>query len=360
MSLDFLAHFSNTYAEAQSKFIAACEKAGAQGESFPNPRLSPEGGALATEVAWFGPREAKRVLVVISGTHGLEGFCGSGCQIGWVNSGGPAHLPNGVAVLLVHLINPYGAAWMQRETEESVNLNRNFLDFSKPLPKSHLHSEIYEALMCPDIQGPRYDAAQAQIAEFQARHGEAGYQKAIFGGQYDHPKGINFGGVEATWANRTLTAILKKYLSAAREVISLDYHTGLGPYGYATLITFCPPDAQMFKRAASWFGATVMAVQGDKDAPIAGHTGGGVIAALPHADVTPVTVEYGTYDVERECRVAVRDLWLRNFGKRQSAVGADIIAELREYFYPDAANWKEMVWYRSQQIMRNTLDALSS
>ena len=28
-----------------------------------------------------GPRDADRVLVLISGTHGVEGYCGSGAQV---------------------------------------------------------------------------------------------------------------------------------------------------------------------------------------------------------------------------------------------------------------------------------------
>lgn len=359
MTPDFLSHFSKSCAEAQDKFVAACDRAGAYREAAANPHTAPHGGKLATEIAWLGPRNAERVLVMQSGTHGVEGLCGAGCQTGWLNSGGPANLPKGVGVLLIHLINPFGVAWTQQETEEGVNLNRNFVDFSKPLPKAPLHAEIHDALMCPDIQGPRYDAAQAVIAAFRARNGQVGYQKAIFGGQYEHPKGINFGGNEPTWSNRIFLQVLLKFASRAREVVFLDYHTGLGPYGHATLITFCPPGAELFRRASAQFGPTVMAVQGDESAAIAGHTGSAAIAALPDAVVTPVTVEYGTYDIERELSAVVRDLWLRNFGSRESGIGAAIKAELSEYFYPDAANWKEMIFCRSQQIVRDALTALS-
>ena len=360
MTLEFLQYFSESYEVAREKFVQASDRARGLRETIQSPHTGPNEIKLSTDVTWFGPRDAERVLVVQSGTHGVEGLCGSGCQVGWLEAGGTKSLPKGVAVLMLHLINPFGTAWTQQETEEGVNLNRNFMDFSKALPKSPLYDEIHDALMCQDRGGPRYDAAQAVIAAFRARNGQIGYQKAIFGGQYKHANGMNFGGQQPTWSNRTFVDVLKRYLSGTRRVIFLDYHTGLGPYAYATLITFCPPDAALFQRATTWFGPTVIAVQGDESAAVAGLTGGAAIATLPHAEVTSVTIEYGTYDVERECDAVVQDHWLRNFGDRTSPQGQEIKRELSEYFYPSATNWKEMVWWRSQQIMRNALDALAS
>ena len=76
------------------------------------------------------------LLVTISATHGVEGFCGSGAQVDWLTLGGPEQLPAGVAALMVHAINPHGFAWLRRVTEEGVDLNRNFVDFTAPLPEN--------------------------------------------------------------------------------------------------------------------------------------------------------------------------------------------------------------------------------
>ncbi len=45
--------------------------------SYPCPGTGPEGEALFTDTAWIGPEDAVKVLVVIGGTHGIEGFAGS-------------------------------------------------------------------------------------------------------------------------------------------------------------------------------------------------------------------------------------------------------------------------------------------
>jgi Protein of unknown function (DUF2817) len=359
MTSDVIQYFADHYGEARRRFVEACQRAGAEMDRFENPKTAPDGGPLTMDLAWFGPRRADRLLVVLSGTHGVEGLSGSACQLGWVESGGYRHVPDGVAVLLLHAINPFGVAWLQRETEEGVDVNRNFIDHAAGHPAAPLYGEIHDALMCAELDGDRFHAAEAKIAEFRARHGLEGYVRTLFGGQYTWPNGMNYGGLAPVWAHRTFIDALTRYAGSARHVVQLDFHTGLGPYAHATPVVFCGRAHPTFKRASAWFGPTVFAVGTDDSSPIQGHTGSGCIRALPKAVVTPVTVEFGTYDMEHECRVAQRDLWLRNHGNRDTDIGRQIKKELLEYFHPRDANWRELVWYRSRQLIRDAINGLA-
>ena len=77
------AYFAASYAEAREKFLASCQREKLIVRSYPHARASgPAGEPLFTDVARAGPADAARVLVMISGTHGVEGFCGSACQVG--------------------------------------------------------------------------------------------------------------------------------------------------------------------------------------------------------------------------------------------------------------------------------------
>src|SRR5678815_2152902 len=98
--------FSATYAEARGKFLEAAGGAGAELAAWSHPERGPDGGELATDVAWIGPADATAVLVMVSGTHGVEGHCGSGAQIDWLCRGEASRLAAGQAVMLVHAINP--------------------------------------------------------------------------------------------------------------------------------------------------------------------------------------------------------------------------------------------------------------
>src|SRR5437868_4858962 len=103
--------FAASYAEARSKFLGAAQKAGANLQSYLHPRQGPGGETLATDIAWIGPERADAVLVLIAGTHGVEGFCGSGVQVALLDDGETRRLPANVATLFVHAVNPYGFAW---------------------------------------------------------------------------------------------------------------------------------------------------------------------------------------------------------------------------------------------------------
>jgi hypothetical protein len=109
--------FSPDYASERAKFRDAARTAGGQVDSHGHPEPGPDGGDLSTDIAWFGPRSAPAVLVMISATHGVEGFCGSGAQVDWLRRGEASRLPRGVAVLMIHAINPFGFAWLRRVTD---------------------------------------------------------------------------------------------------------------------------------------------------------------------------------------------------------------------------------------------------
>src|SRR2546422_361562 len=79
--------FPGSFGEGKTRFRDAATAAGAILASYANPEQGPDGGALSTETAWLGPKDASRLLFVQSGTHGAEGFCGSGIETGWLQTG---------------------------------------------------------------------------------------------------------------------------------------------------------------------------------------------------------------------------------------------------------------------------------
>ena len=161
---DITACFAENYTQARAKFLSACNTAVADVRAYINPERGPRDEELATDVAWIGPKDARLVLVSISATHGVEGFCGSAAQTDWLRLGGGERLPDGMAALLIHAINPYGFAWLRRVTEEGVDLNRNHIDFSQPLPANPGYEELADVFVPSEISGPILEAAEAKLA----------------------------------------------------------------------------------------------------------------------------------------------------------------------------------------------------
>ena len=148
--------FAQRYAQARGKFHAAAEAAGLEVHSHPHPMLGQDGEALAMDVVRDGPADADAVLLLSSACHGVEGFCGSGVQVAALGNAAlrQAAQAAGVALLYVHGLNPYGFSWWRRTTQENVDLNRNFQDFSQPLPRNTDYDEIAH-LLVPALHGFR-------------------------------------------------------------------------------------------------------------------------------------------------------------------------------------------------------------
>ncbi len=95
----------------------------------------------------LGPAEPESLLLLISGTHGVEGLAGSGCQVGVLLDELHGALPAGGGALLIHALNPHGFAWLRRGNEHNIDLNRNGLDFRGPLPANPAYDALHDALL---------------------------------------------------------------------------------------------------------------------------------------------------------------------------------------------------------------------
>ncbi len=309
----------------------------------------------------FGPREPERALALFSGTHGVEGFCGSGGQIGWIAGDGPKRLPAGIGALVVHAINPHGFAWLRRVTEDNVDLNRNFIDFAKPLPASPAYDEIAAAVCPKDWSEQGQAAADRTLEAYAQKHGDFALQAAITGGQYRHADGLFFGGKGPTWSRRTLFDFAERHLGRTRHVAMIDFHTGLGPYGHGELICPHPVDSPITRRAEAWFGKemTVPARGNSSSAVIVGTLGQGLQTALPGAEVTDIGLEYGTQP-QKDVLLSLRaDNWLHLHGDLNSAQGRAIKQKIRDAFYQDKDDWKEMILARALDVITRAADNLA-
>jgi hypothetical protein len=353
--------FSADYQQARAKFRDEATKAGGALESVAHPERGPDGGELAADIAWFGPRAAEKALVMISATHGVEGFCGSGAQVDWLRRGEAARLADGVAVLMIHAINPYGFAWLRRVTQENVDLNRNWIDYNSPLPANAGYDEIADAVCPAEWTEQAQAAAAAKIGAFIARSGMAAMQQAVSGGQYRHTKGLFYGGDAPTWSRRTQTAIFEEHLRQAGKIAIIDYHTGLGPWGYGEQIITEAPGTPAFERAASWYGAAITSPEGGSSTS-ARILGDGLAAAPPllhHAEVTGMALEVGTQDLMMVLNALRADAWLHAHGDPASPQGRAIKTQIRDAFYGDADDWKGMVAGQSLLVCHQALAGLT-
>src|SRR5437763_1766529 len=77
-------------------------------EAIQHEVLGANGEALFTDIAWLGAEDASNVLVLISATHGVEGFAGSAIQHDALLQLAHTPLPADMAVVIIHALNPWG------------------------------------------------------------------------------------------------------------------------------------------------------------------------------------------------------------------------------------------------------------
>jgi hypothetical protein len=125
------------------------------------------------------------MLVLTSATHGIEGYCGSGAQVGLLHDEEFLRAVRAarVAVLFVHAVNPHGFSCGRRVNEDNVDLNRNFRDFALPALPNASYADVHEMLLPATWPPPKEN--EAAIGAYIARHGERAFQAALTGGDQD-------------------------------------------------------------------------------------------------------------------------------------------------------------------------------
>lgn len=349
--------FPLSYAKSREGFLAEAEAAGGALEEYVHPSKGPRGETLAMDVARFGLPGAERVLFINSGTHGVEGHCGSGVQRSLVNAATFAHLPPNVAVVLVHAVNPYGFAYERRVDHQNIDVNRNFIDRTQPLPENKAYEELFDILNPTTLEDNRWSGKITSYAIFRGR--VAAFQ-ATMGGQFRHPGGIQYGGVEPSWSNTMLHAVWKKHASGAQIAASIDIHTGLGKKGRGVLFQTANQGDASVEIARRWWGRVK---RYDRPSPEFTLTNGGMGPAFEAGSgarlSVPVVLEFGTHPPKRVFSALRADNWLENHAERSSALGREIAERVRAAFFIDETEWRWRVLERGHAVVHTAIRGLA-
>lgn len=358
--------FAASYRQARALFLEAAAQAGLPVQSLPHALPGREGEALALDVVRDGPADADALLVLSSGCHGVEGFCGSGVQVAALRDDAwRAHAAaRGVAVLYLHGLNPWGFSHMLRTTEDNIDLNRNFHDFSRPLPVNAAYRELHP-LLVPG-QWPPPEQAEQAIARFIEARGQAAFQAAVTGGQHEFADGMFYGGAAPCWSNRTVRAVLRSHGGGAARIAWIDVHTGLGPSGVGERIFAGANDPQAVARARRWWdggGRTPVTSIYDGSSTSAVLTGLMCLAVgqeCPHAQYTGIALEFGTVPVLQTLQAVRAGNWLHaHLHSAPAELAQAIRRQVLEAFYTDTDAWRNAILQQARESLLQAVAGLS-
>jgi hypothetical protein len=356
------AWFAQSYAEARAKFLAASTAAGLEAHAYRHPLVGRDGEELAIDVVRFGAIDSPRLLMITSGCHGVEGFCGSGIQVALLRDSTwhAAAQAAGVAVLYVHALNPWGFSWWRRTTQENVDLNRNFVDFEQPLPANPGYAELAHALV--PATWPPPPAAEQALAAYIAQHGMRAFQTAASAGQHEDPEGLFFAGRNPSWSHQAFRHLLRDHAQGCQRLAWIDLHTGLGPSGHGERIFSARNDAATLARAQAWWGPHVTSTYdgSSTSASLSGMAFEAVYSECQQAEYTGIAMEYGTLPLDQVMQALRADQWQENHPEADEGQRQAIKRQIRDAFYTDLPAWKLQVVQQAQEAARQALVGLSA
>lgn len=303
--------------------------------------------------------EAPKIIMVISGAHGVEGPAGYDLQLNLLENRVHEKLPPDVGLVLLVALNPWGWVNGRRTDENNVDLNRNGwlsappdLRPFDPEINALVHPESCDEKWYRELIGWLTDPERCRSLRVQ-----------VFRGQYDNPQGIFYGGQERVWSLGKLEDCCASLAKTCRHLAVLDIHTGLGEWGEITLTSSAGPgsdDRALVTRIRSWFGLgpvfpnlgqtdTINAVSSDFLSFVA--------QRLPAAQVIPLAVEIGTVPFEEGFPVFVAENFCYHHHQVVSGqvfLGADsgsgwyfsrdLQPMLQEIFYPSVIDGTKGPW----------------
>jgi hypothetical protein len=340
--------FSPDYATARERFRAAARSAGAGLDALALDARGPRGEALTIDIARLGGRQAQCVLLHTSGLHGVEAYAGAAIQLAALAE--PPQPPAGCALILVHVLNPYGMAWLRRVNENNVDLNRNF---TAPGERREGAPALYARLdpLLNPPSPPGADGFLLRLAGYTARHGLRAVRQAIAEGQYDFPRGLFYGGSALEPGPRQYLDWLQRNVPRSAYLLAVDAHTGLGRRGRDTLILEPGVDATPPDRLARALGRSLVDPSSGRAAyRIRGGMGGALPRALPGVRIDFVLQEIGT----RPALDVLRALREENRCHHHAAARMEHPARiaLRDALCPPAPAWRRRAVELGSALLR--------
>jgi hypothetical protein len=369
-----LAYFHADYAGARADFLTQGARLAARWrdvERFAVPVASNGFGQDLFVDAVYVPaqRSPRRLLILSSGVHGVEGGTGSAVQRMFMRELMNDETVADTGILLLHALNPWGFAQSRRFTARNVDLNRNASTSASLYRTVNAGYPMVDPLINPpapvNLNDWQHKLFLWRSVGMIAAHGMPVLRQAVLQGQYQYPRGIYFGGQALEPQLADLGPRLKTLLDAYPMSMSIDLHTGYGARGRLHVFLNPPGEERVRQGLETVFGeypidwgsgADFYTVTGDVTSWIGSLRSNGL-----HL---PAVFEYGTLDSQSTLG-AIKSLQItvlenQGFQNGWATPGDEeaVKQAYREMFYPSSPAWRTQVIQSSRTLLRQLLRRL--
>lgn len=299
-----------------------------------------------------------RLLVLVVGLHGVEGFAGSAVVELFLREFASTLDHRNVSLWIVHGPNPSGWKTGRKANHDNIDLNRSFLtDRSGSLPDNPDYRRDLRAFLEPGRPVGLLSHLRT-VALLAARRRLGTLARALTLGQYVSPAGLYFGGTREPRATAWLKTAFEGALGEWAGMTVLDLHTGYGPRHTLAVVNSryepLPPGQWALK--LGW--PLVQAADGDTFYPIHGDMTDWLNlrhrALAPEKEFWATTLEFGTWGDDlwaqiRSLRATINENAARIGGT--PAQKAKWTRELIGLYAPSSANWRRSVVTQAKKLL---------
>lgn len=324
-------------------------------------------------IYWPAKKHTDKLLVLFSGTHGIEAFVGSAVQR-WLIDQSFMQNREDVNVLMVHGLNVYGFKNKRRVNEQNIDLNRNFV-----IDRSVFKSDDGGYQNLNDYLNPTDLATYGFISEVKfvlkaflkiAKYGLENLRNSVLRGQYTYPKSLYYGGLMNVKQGDLLNQLIDKYVVGHKKVFVIDLHTGYGARGKLHLLANGEkennPLEQVFTEANEIdFGSDkkFYTVQGELLSFFIHEINYRLKINTP--EVVGITFEYGTLDSQKTTGSieSLRRMVFENQNFWHPAIDAKDSAKIKkdfvEMFNPSDREWRSRILDQTEDKTKNIINWLT-
>jgi hypothetical protein len=357
-------YFKNDYLNARKSFL---EKSDEIAEKYPGAKIlrikveSAKDSDLSVDMLYIPCQgEKEKLMILSSGTHGVEGFTGSALQLMFMNKFINLEILNKTGILLVHSLNPYGFKYLRRVSENNVDLNRN--SSADTLLYSTINTGYPKVYSFINPKG-KVNTKSCKNRMFNVRAifkiiraSMPVLRQAVLQGQYAYPEGLYFGGQKPEPQIAAITPIIDSICDPYKVIFVTDLHTGYGERGKLHLFPN-PVDSLTKRRMENLFTGYSIDWGDSKDFYTVTGDFVGFVGNLNKEKVfIPMTFEYGTMNSQttkgslKSIKIMVLENQGNRFGYKKERDVLKIREDFMEMYNPSSQEWRTKVMNDTETI----------
>lgn len=319
---------------------------------------------LTLDIIEFIPERKEKLLCIMTGLHGIEGYVGDFLLREFVDKQLLDVDFKTTHVVMVHSINPYGMKYKRKVNENNVDLNRNFITDLTDRPHNHGYN-INKKFFLPRKLSFSYTCEWIKFyirtLKLVLSSSKKELKEATLIGQYEFENGFYYGGKKTEKSVQILVDLYNKFINYGyKKSIYIDIHTGFGPK-YQMSIINSPDETRSVEQLRKMFNYPLIQNADGNDFYEINGDMINYLNTLINPDTDYATCfEFGTIgdnftDEIKSLRMMIQENSAFHFHNNDEKIYKNIKRDFETLYMPSEIKWLEKVLLDFNQGMNGIL-----